>query len=138
MKASFSAGFILERDGIRYQEEIKAYRDTAHLRDSAELKGDILYTFVKRTRPELVPPPTRASTWLSNFVRTSDAKSKPAVTIAVDFHVAIVQNAAMSLQSGQDKSQTMEWLNLLILVGKGNRERVSLIRLLERIASDQP
>jgi putative DNA methylase len=48
IKAAIDSGFDLEADGIIYQEQIEAYRDTAHLRFDGTVQGDFVYSFVKR------------------------------------------------------------------------------------------
>jgi putative DNA methylase len=48
IKAALDAGFDLEPEGITYQEQIDAYRDTAHLRFDGTAQGDFIYSFVKR------------------------------------------------------------------------------------------
>jgi SAM-dependent methyltransferase len=48
IKAAIDSGFDLEADGITYQEQIEAYRDTAHLRFDGTVQGDFVYSFVKR------------------------------------------------------------------------------------------
>jgi putative DNA methylase len=48
IKAAIDSGFDLEADGITYQEQIEAYRDTAHLRFDGAVQGDFVYSFVKR------------------------------------------------------------------------------------------
>jgi putative DNA methylase len=47
IKAALDAGFELEPDGVTYQEQIDAYRDTAHLRFDGTAQGDFVYSFVK-------------------------------------------------------------------------------------------
>ena len=48
IKAALDAGFDLDPEGITYQEQIEAYRDTAHLRFDGTAQGDFIYSFVKR------------------------------------------------------------------------------------------
>ena len=48
IKAALDAGFDLDPEGIAYQEQIEAYRHTAHLRFDGTAEGDFLYTFIKR------------------------------------------------------------------------------------------
>lgn len=48
IKAALDAGFDLEPEGVTYQEQIEAYRDTAHLRFDGTAQGDFIYSFVKR------------------------------------------------------------------------------------------
>jgi putative DNA methylase len=48
IKAAIDSGFDLEADGVTYQEQIEAYRDTAHLRFDGTVQGDFVYSFVKR------------------------------------------------------------------------------------------
>lgn len=47
MRAALDAGFNLEVDGITYQEQIDAYRDTAHLKYKGTAQGDFIYSFIK-------------------------------------------------------------------------------------------
>lgn len=48
IKAALDAGFDLEPEGVTYQEQIDAYRDTAHLRFDGTAQGDFVYSFAKR------------------------------------------------------------------------------------------
>lgn len=50
IKAALDAGFMLEEGGITYQEQIEAYRDTAHLRFEGTAQGDFIYSFVKKNK----------------------------------------------------------------------------------------
>ena len=45
MKAALDAGFVLEDDGVIYQEPIENYINTAHTKYSGALLGDFIYTF---------------------------------------------------------------------------------------------
>ena len=47
MKAALEAGFVLEDDGVIYQEPIENYIHTAHTKYSGALLGDFIYTFLK-------------------------------------------------------------------------------------------
>ena len=47
IKAVLDAGFSIDPAGVFYQEQIHAYRDTAHNRFSGTPKGDFIYTFHK-------------------------------------------------------------------------------------------
>ncbi len=47
--AAIDAGFLLEPDGIVFQGQIHAYRDTAHLRYDGTPQGDYIYSFRKDT-----------------------------------------------------------------------------------------
>ena len=48
IKAALDAGFDLEPEGVTYQEQIDAYRDTAHNRFDGTAQGDFVYSFAKR------------------------------------------------------------------------------------------
>ena len=135
MKAAFDAGFKLESEGIRYQEEIKAYRDTAHLRFSNELQGDILYTFVKQT-PVSTPLVMDRVKWLREFISKNKQTTKGDVDIAVEFHVEVVRHAAKALQAQGNKDEVMGWLELLTLVGKVNRSNAPILQVFEKILSN--
>jgi len=50
LRAVVSAGFDLDEGGIAYQEQIDAYRDTAHLKYEGTAEGDYLYSFIKKVR----------------------------------------------------------------------------------------
>ena len=50
MKAALEAGFVLEDDGVIYQEPIENYINTAHTKYSKALLGDFIYTFLKDKR----------------------------------------------------------------------------------------
>lgn len=47
MKAALEAGFVLEEQGVIYQEPIENYINTAHTKYSGSLLGDFIYTFLK-------------------------------------------------------------------------------------------
>lgn len=47
MKAALEAGFVLEDEGVIYQEPIENYINTAHTKYSGALLGDFIYTFLK-------------------------------------------------------------------------------------------
>jgi len=47
IKATIDAGFIIEPGGIKYQDQIDAYRDTAHQRFKGKARGDFIYAFRK-------------------------------------------------------------------------------------------
>jgi putative DNA methylase len=47
IRAAIDAGFVLEPDGVIYQEPIENYRNTAHTRFAGSLHGDFIYTFRK-------------------------------------------------------------------------------------------
>ncbi|EPE4171386.1 DNA methyltransferase [Yersinia enterocolitica] len=49
IKAALDAGFDLDPEGIAYQEQIEAYRDTAHMRFDGTARGDFVYSFIKRS-----------------------------------------------------------------------------------------
>ena len=49
-KAAIEAGFMLEPQGIIYQEPIENYKNTAHTRYAGSLHGDFIYTFRKVNR----------------------------------------------------------------------------------------
>lgn len=55
MKAALEAGFVLEDDGVIYQEPIENYINTAHTKYSKALLGDFIYTFLKDKRLSKVP-----------------------------------------------------------------------------------
>ena len=54
LKAAIDAGFVLEPEGIIYQEPIEIYKNTAHQRFSGTLHGDFIYTFKKSGKR--IPP----------------------------------------------------------------------------------
>jgi putative DNA methylase len=47
LRAVIESGFILEPDGIIYQEPIINYKNTAHTRYAGSVHGDFIYTFIK-------------------------------------------------------------------------------------------
>jgi len=47
IKAAIDAGFVLEPEGVIYQEPIEDYKNTAHTRAAGTVHGDFIYTFVK-------------------------------------------------------------------------------------------
>ena len=47
IRSAIEAGFIIEPDGIIYQEPIEKYKNTAHTRYAGSLHGDFIYTFRK-------------------------------------------------------------------------------------------
>jgi putative DNA methylase len=131
MRAAIDAGFILEDGGVHYQEEIKAYRDTAHLRYNGELQGDVLYSFLKPSSQvsHVVAAPDGDSIGLlrtfidASQVESEDKSSSPGIAL----HLWVVRRAAQSIQAGESIERTFEWLNLLTLVGKSNRTGMSIL-----------
>jgi putative DNA methylase len=53
MKAVARAGFYLPEDGVVFQDFIRSYKNTAHLRYSGNIQGDFIYSFVKGKNPAL-------------------------------------------------------------------------------------
>jgi putative DNA methylase len=49
IKAVVDSGFILEQEGVVYQEPIENYKNTAHTRHHGTVHGDFIYTFIKPT-----------------------------------------------------------------------------------------
>jgi putative DNA methylase len=47
IKAVVDSGFILDQEGVIYQEPIENYKNTAHTRHHGTVHGDFVYTFVK-------------------------------------------------------------------------------------------
>ena len=47
LKAVLDAGFVLEPEGIIYQEPIENYKNTAHTMAAGTVHGDFIYSFVK-------------------------------------------------------------------------------------------
>lgn len=117
MNAAVKAGFYLPQDGIHYIEEIKAYRDTSHLRFSGELQGDVLYTFRKRTedsRSLPSKPPRSRLEFLEEFRsqvegHDSDDRNELAVKLQLD----LIRQAAKSIETGGDLEDSRRWLKLL-------------------------
>lgn len=60
MKAALEAGFILEKEGVIYQEPIENYINTAHTKYSGALLGDFIYTFLKDKTADKQPAPDAA------------------------------------------------------------------------------
>jgi 16S rRNA G966 N2-methylase RsmD len=53
MKAVARAGFYLPDGGVLFQDFIKSYKNTAHLKYAGNIHGDFIYSFVKGTNPEI-------------------------------------------------------------------------------------
>ena len=47
LKAVVKAGFYLPKDGVIYQDYIKEYKNTSHLKYSGNIHGDFIYSFKK-------------------------------------------------------------------------------------------
>lgn len=47
IKAAIEAGFVLEEEGVHYQDPIENYKNTAHTRYAGSLHGDFIYTFLR-------------------------------------------------------------------------------------------
>jgi DNA modification methylase/DNA-directed RNA polymerase subunit RPC12/RpoP len=121
MKSALDAGFAIESDGIHYLEEIRAYRDTAHLRYDGELQGDVLYTFVKGSVG--VSPGAKGIPiveWVQQFVGGMSEKTTAddEAAQAVDLHLGVVRQAALSLQRRESEEDTLRWLELLRVVAR--------------------
>lgn len=141
MHAAIRAGFYLPEQGTHYLEEIKAYRDTSHLRFSGELQGDVLYTFKKRTTsvqsPNRNPHPT-GSEFAALFRRQADLGTASNQTeLAVNLQLAIIHQAAKSIEAGGGFEDAAKWLNLLRVAGNANRTgRPILDELTEAVSED--
>jgi DNA modification methylase len=132
MKAAFDAGFVLENEGVHYHEEITAYRDTAHLRYDGELQGDVLYTFIKKSRRTTKLPDEDQNLWLCKYLETatwnSDFKEQ-----AIDLHLAVVRKSASLIAAGKAYDEVREWLSLLLLISKSNRSGTSVLETCKEI-----
>ncbi len=51
MRAVARAGFYLPDDGVLFQDFIKSYKNTAHLKYAGNIHGDFIYSFVKGKSP---------------------------------------------------------------------------------------
>lgn len=51
MKAVARAGFYLPSNGVIYQDFIKSYKNTSHLRFAGNIHGDFIYSFIKGENP---------------------------------------------------------------------------------------
>lgn len=49
LKATVKAGFYLPKNGVIYQDFIKEYKNTSHLKYSGNVHGDFIYSFKKGT-----------------------------------------------------------------------------------------
>lgn len=138
MKAAHDAGFSLEDQGVFYIEEIKAYRDTAHLRFDSELQGDVLYTFVKIRHPiaKENSDPQKPEEWLADYANRNLRKSNDA-TSATDLHLALVRRAYSAIESGFDDAVALDWLNLLGVISKANKSEMTLFEICERLIHAQ-
>lgn len=56
LKAVVNAGFYLPEDGVIYQDFIKEYQNTSHLRYSGNVHGDFIYSFRKGRLPDRGAP----------------------------------------------------------------------------------
>lgn len=56
LKAVVNAGFYLPEDGVIYQDFIKEYKNTSHLKYSGNIHGDFIYSFRKGTIPNIDAP----------------------------------------------------------------------------------
>lgn len=62
IRAAIRAGFLLEPEGVIYQDAIENYKNTAHTRFAGSLHGDFIYTFKKKKsllKKSAKPPITR-------------------------------------------------------------------------------
>lgn len=53
LKAVVNAGFYLPEDGVIYQDFIKEYKNTSHLKYSGNIHGDFIYSFRKGALPDM-------------------------------------------------------------------------------------
>lgn len=56
LKAVVNAGFYLPEDGVIYQDFIKEYKNTSHLKYSGNIHGDFIYSFRKGELPDINAP----------------------------------------------------------------------------------
>lgn len=61
IKAAVRAGFILEPEGVIYQDPIENYKNTAHTRFAGTVHGDFIYTFKKEVVNAALNYPTSVS-----------------------------------------------------------------------------
>jgi adenine-specific DNA methylase len=137
MSAAFNAGFSLQVEGVHYQDEIKAYRDTAHLRYDTELQGDVLYTFRKVPLRDCPPATIAPRRWLQDFVLTHTAAGLSQESLAISLHLSVVYLAADSIQRLGDRELAMAWLDLLKVVSQSKRSGEPLLDTCQRVASTE-
>src|SRR5699024_1637239 len=51
LRAVVESGFYLPEGGVIYQDFIKSYKNTSHLRFSGNIHGDFIYSFIKGKDP---------------------------------------------------------------------------------------
>jgi putative DNA methylase len=135
MSAAFKSGFSLEKEGVHYLDEIKAYRDTAHLRFDTELQGDVLYTFRKKQIDRVTATQLEPRAWLRSFVRSHSGRRVDETALAIALHLASVFMAAEAIQRGLSREQALQWLDLLKLVSESRRRDEGLLETCARIGA---
>jgi SAM-dependent methyltransferase len=124
MSAALDAGFSLRSDDISYQSEIHAYRDTAHLRFSGELQGDVLYKFHKASSDAPLESRTTADleTWSrearSLLCAAEDEQEIQAHRVAI--HIDSLAYAADAIQGGRH-DEAGEWMEVSRKIVSGAR-----------------
>lgn len=112
IRAALDAGFELEPEGVTYQEQIDAYRDTAHLRFDGTMQGDFIYSFVKQPEGNShsvtdVPFETAVEscirTALSDFLQNYDSFTEGEVFVAV--YKSLLSTLVTYIRNGASESQ---------------------------------
>jgi len=71
LKAVARAGFYLPENGIIFQNYIKSYQNTAHLRFSGNIQGDFIYSFRKGKAPVEIDGTKGIVTIINDSIKTT-------------------------------------------------------------------
>lgn len=118
MKAALEAGFVLEDDGVIYQEPIENYINTAHTKYSGALLGDFIYTFLKDKSQNEMPNSTVNDSGIYEEIETTinkkivDTVSKQASTTN-EIYIAVFKQIIPLLASLAMEQKNFKYTNEL-------------------------
>ena len=128
-KAAIDAGFDLDADGITYQEQIDAYRDTAHLRFDGTAQGDFVYSFIKRVNKGIASTKAKLSNRSNKYLQLSIdvLANEEGLCIGSELSIASYRKILVSLvpliRAGAGKEEIVDWLNSCKMVEEANRKK---------------
>jgi putative DNA methylase len=117
LRSVVSAGFDLEEGGVAYQEQIDAYRDTAHLKYEGTAEGDYLYSFVKRVGQKVritpaIPLREAVDKALLTMLSRNSRESHKGLDLVIECHKRILM-VVMSYLQAKTPTQDSELLSVL-------------------------
>lgn len=127
IKAAVRAGFVLEPDGVVYQDAIENYKNTAHTRFAGTVHGDFIYSFRKLKKASINKNGRKISRkeLMDNIRRY--LKDKNTATTSELYMVCIQQMIPSMLNQADQDSPTFK------LDGSNNVDLTNLEELLNEV-----